>query len=493
VKRIDGMYRSIPACLARACALAAACAALWAAPLRAEDAAKASAAPATNPAPAAAPAAGPAAGSGSSLEFNGVGWVQYGQVVHSTDTVPNNYNGNPVQNSGAQIAVNARINERMSGAVGLGVYEGHALAGQIASGGRVTVSASPYIAAASFTYRIGEPESPFFQGTAGLFHYNYDGNVKDLGLYLLRGSVYPGFLMSGFETADVVPLANVLGVWVRNNTGNLRSDVVLNCETQLKPYFDLSLAYIGRVRVSEAFSVGAGVNLYRLIPNDSRISHKPFDPVFEKKDNEVKNDYQREFIYVDTAGGKHDTTFFGFDGTKLMADFEFDPKALLGLGGGLGPEDLKLYGEAALMGLSFDKAHKAVYGGVSQRMPMMAGFNFPAFGYLDHLSLEVEWYGAKFRDDTWRMQPDIDRPESPIPYDLHGPDDTSSAVRTYPRDNLKWALHAAKTIQGHFKVSGQIANDHFRPGGIANTPATYEVATSTLSDWYWMAKIAYFF
>jgi hypothetical protein len=58
---------------------------------------------------------------------------------------------------------------------------------------------------------------------------------------------------------------------------------------------------------------------------------------------------------------------------------------------------------------------------------------------------------------------------------------------------VKWALHAAKTIEGHFKVSGQLSNDHFRPFGIANTPATYEVATSTLKDWYWMMKIAYFF
>ncbi len=432
------------------------------------------------------------AAEGAAVDFSGVGWVQYGQM-HTSDTVPNNYDGNPVQNSGAQISVSAKINDRMSGAVGLGVYEGHALAGQLASGGRVTVSASPYIAAANFTYLLGDQETPLLKATAGLFHYNYDGNIKDLGLYLLRGSVYPGFLMSGFETADVVPLANVLGLWLRNDAGMFRSDVVVNCETELKPYFDLSVAYIGRARLSDVFSVGAGVNFYRLIPSNAKTSHHPFDAVFEKRNEDVKNAYQREFIYVDTAGGKQDTTFFGFDGTKVMADFELDVKPLFGSPALFGPEDLKLYGEAALMGLSFDKAHKAIYGGVAQRMPMMVGFNFPAFGFLDHLSLEVEYYGAQFRDDTWRMQPDIDRPESPIPYDLHGPDDTTTAIRTYSRDNVKWALHAARTIQGHFKISGQLANDHFRPGGIANTPPTYEVATSTLSDWYWMAKIAYFF
>ena len=30
------------------------------------------------------------------LDFSGVGWVQYGQVQKSSDTIPNNYNGNPM-------------------------------------------------------------------------------------------------------------------------------------------------------------------------------------------------------------------------------------------------------------------------------------------------------------------------------------------------------------------------------------------------------------
>ena len=429
----------------------------------------------------------------TSVGFNGVGWVQYGQVEKSSDTLANNYNGNPVQNSGAQISATATINERLSGAVGLGVYEGHALAGQIASGGRVMVTASPYIAAANFTYTLGDKATPWLQATGGLFHYNYDGNVKDLGLYLLRGSVYPGLLISGFETADVVPLANVLGLWFRNQSGILTSDVVVNSETQLKPYFDLSVAYIGRARLAESFTLGAGVNLYRFIPNDGKISHHPYDSTSETKDDTHPNVWQRQTIYVDTVGGKPDTTFLGFDGTKLMADFELDPKPWFGSPAIFGPEDLKLYGEAAIMGLNFDKAHKAVYGGLAERMPMMIGFNFPVFGALDHASLEMEWYGAQFRDDLWRLEPEINRVVSPIPFDLVRPGDEGKPPRHYARDNVKWAFHLAKTIEGHFKISGQVANDHFRPFGIANSPATYEVATSTPSDWYWMTKIAYFF
>ena len=431
----------------------------------------------------------------ANLDFSGVGWVQYGQVAKSTDTIPSNYNGDPMQNSGAQISVSAKLNDHLVGAVGLGVYEGHALAGQLTAGGRVTVSASPYISEARFTYTLGEKEKPMLEMTGGLFHYNYDANIKDLGLYLLRGSVYPGFLMSGFETKEVVPIANVLGLWLHNTSGTLSNDFIVNSETEVKPYFDLSVAYIGKAKVAQCLTLGAGVNFYRLIANDGEVSHHPFKAAFEKNDAQGLHPYDREFIYADTVAQAHDglaavvdTTFFGFDGTKLMADFEFDPKPFLG-GGAFGPDDLKFYGEAAVMGLNFDKGHKAIYGKLANRLPIVLGFNFPMFGLLDHLSAEVEWYGAKFRDDLWRLEPanGNDRPISPIPFDLDG------TMKSYTRDNLKWAVHAAKTIQGHFKVSGQIANDHFRPFGTAGTDPTYEVATSTLKDWYWMTKIAYFF
>jgi hypothetical protein len=429
----------------------------------------------------------------SPVTFGGVGWVQYGQIGHATDTLPNNYNGNPMQSSGAQISVQAVINANLQGAVGMGVYEGHPLGGQISDGGRALVSASPYIAEARFTYLMGEKASPLLQVTGGLFHYNYDPNIKDLGLYLLRGSVYPGFLVSGFETKDVVPLSNILGLWFRNVSGILTSDLLVNCETELKPFFDLSLAYVGRAKVGGFLTLGAGVNFYRLIPNDSKSSHKPFNPVTETSDADAKNIYSRNFIYVDTVGARVDTTFLGFDGTKLMADFELDPKALMGIGS-MGSEDLKLYGEAAVMGLSFDKAHKAIYGDVANRIPVMVGFNFPMFSYLDHLAMEVEWYGAKFRDDIYRLQPDFERSQrevSPIPFD-YSQDVPGPKPKTYSRDNVKWAIHAAKTIQGHFKVSGQVSNDHFRPYGTASR-TSYEVATSTPKDWYWVTKIAYWF
>lgn len=422
---------------------------------------------------------------GLRVSFNGVGWVQYGRIGHSSDTVQNDYNGNSTQNSGAQISVRAEISERLSGAVGLGVYEGHALAGEITGGGRVPVGAGPYLAEARFTYLVGEAEAPRLQLTGGLFPFNYNPDIKDLGLYLLRGTVYPGFVYSGFETKEVLPISNMLGIWLRNQAGPLRSDLLLFSETENKPYFDLSLAYVGRFEPLEGVAVGAGVNLYRILPIDRRVTTDIFNPRVEEPN--PANKYRRHFIHVDsTAAGGPDTTVLHFNGIKVGAHFSLDPKALLGASGPFGSEDLKLYGEAAVIGLNFDKAHTDIYGGIGNRMPAMLGFNFPAFGFLDHLSLEVQHYGATFSDDTYRLARDNDRPTSPIPYSR------TDTLVVHKRDDWKWALHGAKTIQGHFKVSAQVANDHFRPGGTVTAPS-YEAAMTTPKDWYWMAKIAYFF
>lgn len=427
------------------------------------------------------------------IEFTGLGWVEYGRIGHTTvvDTAATDYTGNSIQSSGAQLSLSAHLNDRLAGAVGLGVVETHAMAGQLRGGGRSPARVGPYIAEARFTYVIGDRAAPRLQVTGGLFPYNYNPEVKDLGLYLLRGPVYPGIVISGFETTEVLPIANILGLWLRNVTGPLRSDLLLVSETELKPYFDLSLAYIARVKASEWLSFGAGVDFYHLIPSDAEVTRRPYNPDLEPPESNVHNPFQRTAIYVDSSGGKPDTTYLGFDGTKIMANLEFDPKPLLG-GAGLGPlrlgqEDLKLYAEAAVIGLDFDKAHEALYGGLAQRIPMMAGFNLPAFGYLDHLSLEVEWYGAPFRDDLERLVAKHQDPRSPIPYTTS----KTSAVSEVYRDEYKWALHAAKTLEGHFRISAQAANDHLRPGG--TKVQTYEAALTTPEDWYWMAKIAYFF
>jgi hypothetical protein len=456
------------------------------------------------------------------MTFSGLGWVQYGIVQHSTDTVGLNANGNSLQTIGAQISLSANVSDQFSGRAGLGVIENLPLTGGVSNGGRVPTNVTPYIAEASFNYSFWNSGESKLVLTGGLFPYNYNPDVQNLGLYLLRGPVYPGVVVSGFETKAVLPISNMLGFRLRHAIGGFQQDLILNSENELHPYFDISPAYLAQYQWGKAFRIGAGVNFYHLIPVDKKLTSPPLDSALlsdrkEATEDHVSGPYDRVMIYVDSVGGKADTTVLSFQGTKVMANFSLDPKALFGGSEILGPEDLKFYGEMAVIGLNTSKAYNALYGDLKHRMPIMMGFNLPMFKLLDHLSLEVEWYGAKFRDDYSRYSPAASYFESPIPvsnkFANRNPQkyvdpvtgDTSLVVTgtTIPfdqanvetnqlKDNWKWSLHGSRIIQDHFRVSFQVADDHLRPGGTQAQP-TYESILTTLKDWYWMTKVAYFF
>jgi hypothetical protein len=193
-------------------------------------------------------------------------------------------------------------------------------------------------------------------------------------------------------------------------------------------------------------------------------------------------------------------------GTKVGAFASVDFKGLFGAGA-LGPEDLKLYTELAVIGV---KDYKGIYNDISQRIPIMVGFNLPTFKLLDHLSLEAEWYGAPYRNDYQKLENFY----SPIPVSNQGVgrklvvDSTGKTMLSYSgqnfdkvdpydvenrhKDDIKWSLHGSRTFKEHIRISGQVANDHFRTGGTFFSDG-YETAFSTLEDWYFMVKLAYFF
>lgn len=463
--------------------------------------------------------------SAQDTKFSGVGWVQYGQVVHSTDTMITKYSGNPIQNSGAQLSLVTQISSNLVGAVGLGVYESHPMVGDANVGGRVPFSIAPYIAEARFTYQYGPSNDPKFSLTAGYFHYHYNSNNKNLGLYLLRGPLRPNIVISGFETKDVLPIANILGAMSEFKTGPVVHTLILNSETEYQPYFDISTAYIAQLRVSSFLKMGLGLNLVRIWQNEPKLSSQTYNDETKKfEPGSVSHPYEQQYIYVDSISNGTswilDTTVIGYQGTKVMGNAEIDLKKLLRISHNLiGPEDLKWYAEIAVLGLENSKPYRKLYGEIWQRTPIMMGFNFPTFGLLNHLSLEVEYYGSPFKDDLSRYNIGQSKQPSPLPQNslniqlrpsekidpvtgdttfvLDGTNIPYEQVninlaKNNRGDDWKWSIHGAKTIYDHFKLSFQIANDHFRPGGTTTRP-TREAILTKPADWYWMTKIAYFF
>lgn len=437
------------------------------------------------------------------VTFGAAGWMQYSVIGSSSDTGvtghqpyrPDAFDGKNVLSPGAQLSLDAQLSERLHIAAGFGVVAGNTLPFSPLStfGGYALPSMDAYVSNANFTYAFLNTSDSKLSLTGGLFPYDYNPDVKNLGLYLLRGPVYPGILISGFETKHVLPVANMLGFQLHHQMGRFQQDLLLSSDMEYYPFFDLSPAYVASFQVHPSFRIGAGVNFYHLIPVDGDLT------------SGLKSDGVTHWTYADpsdTVGGKvPDTTNLSYKGTKVMINASFDPKSLFGGAEWLGPEDLKLYSEVALIGLDNSAAYRKIYGDYFHRMPVMAGFNIPTFKCLDHLSLEVEWYGSAVQDnlDNYSVR-GSSYPVSPFPTNWNK--DTQSPTYnslTYnaKRDNWKWSLHGAKTVQKHVQISLQIANDHYRPGiyqgyGDSNPPYK-EAVLVTPKDWYLTAKLAYFF
>lgn len=407
------------------------------------------------------------------LEYHGAGWVQIGRIEKSfvgTD-FSNNYNDNWMQTSGGQLAVNARFSPEWDGALSVGVAGVHLARGGVSEIDHWYPFWVAYVGEARVTYTHPVLESGTFKLSFGTFPYNYNPDAKNLGVYLMRGYVYPGTLESGF--------GSVTGGLARYEQGGFRNDLILKSEDQ-KPLYDLSVIDAVQYQVIPGFEVGAGVNFYRLIPQNEDLT---------TPGTECGGVYG-QCSYVDTtgvgAGGEPDTVTGSLAGTKLMARFHLDPKLLFGLGRvgslTLGKQDLVLYGEAALLGL---KDYPLYLDDKWRRMPAMLGFNLPVFGALDFLSLEVEYYASKNSSNT-------------VGANFGGawvPDfkDDPDVARYASRDDWKWSVNAAKTVFGNMQLSTQIANDHLRLGGSHDVPWVGKEAMRTPKDWYWTCKLAYFF
>jgi hypothetical protein len=424
------------------------------------------------------------------VTLGAAGWMQYNYIGNSSAKPSisgfkeGGLDGKGVMSSGAQLSLDAVLSERLRISAGIGVVGSNSLAaGPSVKGGYAPATVDPYVHAANFTYLAMNGADSKITLRGGLFSYMYNPDVKNLGLYLLRGPVYPGIILSGFETKHVLPTANLLGLQVRHEWGAFTQDFILSSEMEFYPYFDLSPAYVANFQVHPAFRIGAGVNFHHLISVDRKLTDG-----YSKADR---------WKYVSQTG---DTTYLGYDGTKVMANFSFDPKQLMDASI-FGAEDLKLYGEVALLGLDNDEAHKAIYGDYSKRMPVMMGFNLPVFNYLEHLSVEFEWYGAEFEDnlDGYKVSGTEGEPK-PYPTNWGTTTDKSNSATSAPafkRDNVKWSVHGSKLVQKHVMLTFQVANDHYRPGifdGYADSnPPRRDALLVTPKDWYSSLKLAYFF
>lgn len=484
------------------------------------------------------------------FSIHGKGWSQFGKIIKSSDTSQTNFNGNWIQSNGVQFTAIAQIGKNLEGAFGFGGQQTHNSMGLPIETKFAGFGFENFITQSRITYFLGEKNQPNFSLTFGNFAYNYHPDIKNLGLYLTRGTVYPGFLESGFEDARIdTTRGNVLGMKIHHQYGSFQHQLLLMNERKYAPSFDWHLAYLAKIKIGTSLTLGAGMNSYRILKQNKDLTELS---ITEQRltENPTQDQHPYQAYYYDTEwkdtnnDGISDTLIvthqYTHAGTKLMGMWSFDPKPLFGMSEA--KEDYKIYGEVGLIGI---KNQGKVYSKISERIPIMVGINLPTFGFLDVLSFEVEYYRAKYKNDTRKIDYQGVKPTqfpSPVPisYANYYQNNsfylyTDSVVVKDPQtellvtsytdsvlaarirgdtvviqgknnpfdiqnltsDDFKWSLYGKKTIAKHIFISGQIANDHYRPAPVRESPFTVregsQTAFSHIWDWYYMFKVGYLF
>ncbi|MCU0608312.1 MAG: hypothetical protein MUF22_00905 [Chitinispirillaceae bacterium] len=329
-----------------------------------------------------------------------------------------------------------------------------------------------------------------FLAEIGYFPFKYSPQSTNLGEYLFRSGTYPGYLVSGFEhSIDKPKLGGVHLQYQCDALGTLKQDLVLNTELDVFPYHDINMTYLATHEIGPVFNLSAGVQLARLISVDPRKTTLGLDTIYH-------NRYDPKIGYIDTAS--NDTILYTFKGTKIVGRAMLDFKELVaGFGGALpfmGKNDLQLYTEAAILGV---KNYPGWYNNIKERVPVMVGFNLPAFKLLDVLSVEVERYQSPY----WNSQEYIWKGDSPIPYISSGTypnydrDWNSSMAKT--DDDIKWSVYASKKLGKIMRISAQAASDHTPRNWYTPWPAPqsakYTDMVPRTKDWYYMMRVSFYF
>jgi hypothetical protein len=327
-------------------------------------------------------------------------------------------------------------------------------------------------------YSFGDPELPFLQLEGGLFPYKYNPDARNLGEYLFRSFTYPQCLLNVFDR----PYADLAGLRIGNQIGTIfHEDLLLTSEIHNYPLMDFSLSYVATLNIAKFLEVGAGIDFDRLFP----VHGNETTPKGYNSPGTFDDEYY-------TASG--DSGYYSFSGTKVMGRLSFDPKVFLPEGV-FSKEDLKIYSELSILGLkNYDvdtTRSKAYFTNLSQRMPIMVGFNFPVYGpvlksalgfkLLDLLAIELEYWQNPYPNSYRATYDDY----VPLPY----------ATAGVTNDNLKWSFYAKRDWGNNFSAIIQVAHDHLIPESFSYVQGNSDRTDVLLShgDWWWVAKTQFNF
>ena len=463
-----------------------------------------------------------AAGGEQPVRVAGFGAYEFGQIAHGY--LPATQVGVDhlwLQRAYLQASVDAKVNDHAR--IRLGLESMLSFSEPVINNVEATLEpvTAVYFNQAEGTYSWGR----WLTAGVGYFPFKYNPDARDLGEYLFRSGTYPPFIVTAFD----FPMTRLLGARVQSRllADMIDLQLLFTSESWHYPTEDFSLTLLPSFSfINGAADIGFGANLsHLLVVNSKRTTPR-----------DSRTLYITNFDSTTMTG---DSNYYTFKGTKLMGRFSIDPKRFfmreIPERGFLGKEDLKVYGEAAVLGLDDyprNVDQSVAYDTLTKRIPVMLGINLPthpllsycilpgvlgwgleanksrkavsavSFGSagivagaaswlldrfvnthsrLDLLSLEGEWYGWNYGDDYRNIS------DFQIPLPINEPN------RNYALDDTKWSLYLRKDFGGAFSIRGQLARDHMRP--VCNDRKFSEKGAVLIrpEHWYWMAKIVYAF
>lgn len=433
-------------------------------------------------------------------------FLDYGHIVSGTNEYPGSGVSRDIRMQPLSRANFLAIQEVATGnfdvAAGLAGLIWWPYGGGITDASERVMNVKPMIPVARARWRFGDPAANSGALLVGTFGHKYNPDAKNLGEYLYRSGAYPGYLF----TTEGWLLMNRAGNYshgamlsLSHLGGALKQNFTLFMETNYYPIGDFSPGYDVSY-TSKWFELGGGAVFHHYLALRPSVL-EPDAPgnlyVHATVDTAPgqQADYYGPQAYVpfdvsDPTYSSETLHRWTHKGIKLMG------RAALNLNHLLppdrrSPEDLRIFAEVALLGVENQPLY---YEDRLERMPVMFGINVPTFKLLDLLSVQGEYYGARFNDIDLYNSASLPVWEASFVTDDFGTVETDANGNIIPtsvhKDDWKWSVHARKALNPVMTVYAQAASDHLRL-----TDGKYKASnvplTGSPSDWYYLFRLEF--
>jgi hypothetical protein len=441
--------------------------------------------------------------------------VDAGQIVKGELSEGSEQTGQFVYRNGVYLVQSATINKKLDISVGVGGLFWYTLPVSPGAPHTRLVKFGPGVVEAEGLYRFGDAENPWGNLEFGYFPFKYNPDAKNLGEYEFRSGTYPGYLWTGGWSIinSAAYMAQGAKLEIPTLGGKLTHDFTLFMDRDFEPTYDISPSYLVAFKPSEGFQMGAGITWAHGLPvKPSAVtphdrSNAYYDGKALPESEWAKAGYDKGDMHVvpngdpkantaapdgkpyveDSANGVPNSalSYYTFQGVKVMGRASINPQAWL-QSQALGPEDLKLYAEFAILGL---KNYPFYYEKISERIPVMVGFNVPTFKLFDVFSVEVEYYGSKFQNNIREVFQNT-FPKWKLPPDAKIATYTAFAdsAKLIKEDNIHWSVYAKRNLYEGLDLFLQVASDHMRVMDFNASPSDLDV-TRKPSQWYYLARL----